>query len=241
MTIEEGDEEESDEDGAALAQVSSACQAATPLLILILILILTRKRLALAWLRIVRLLPPPLPLPSHPLSWPPILVLTVPCLSSRSVSQCGKGLMTMGFEVPLGGDGGDDGDSCLDVFFGYVRRGIANEVLRALRRWALDGSERDSEGNTAVHIAAIHGSKHIVEVALCVCICARLHACGGIWAWLGAACTQLKACCAWAALGEGGLRLLEPQSRGADAGRLCAGHGSHGPGGAHQGAGLGSI
>jgi len=42
------------------------------------------------------------------------------------------------FEVPLGGDG-DDGESCLDVFFGYVRRGIANEVLRAVRRCALDG------------------------------------------------------------------------------------------------------
>ena len=118
--------------------------------------------------------------------------------------------MTMGFEVPLGGDGGDDGDSCLDVFFGYVRRGIANEVLRALRRWALDGSERDAEGNTAVHIAAIHGGKHIVEVASCCCMRARVHASASMWAWLGAACNQLIACCARAALGEGGLRLLEP-------------------------------
>jgi hypothetical protein len=31
-------------------------------------------------------------------------------------------------------------------------------------RWALDGSERDSQGNTAVHIAAIHGNKSIVEL-----------------------------------------------------------------------------
>jgi len=89
----------------------------------------------------------------------------------ETLAQCGKGLMTLGFEVPLGGDGGEDGDSCLEVFFGYVRRGIANEVLRALRRWALDGSERDAQGNTAVHIAAIHGSKHIVEVAACVHAC----------------------------------------------------------------------
>ena len=69
----------------------------------------------------------------------------------------------MGFQVPLGGDS-EEGDSCLEVFFGYVRRGIANEVLRAVRRWALDGSERDGDGNTAVHIAAIHGSTSIVEV-----------------------------------------------------------------------------
>ncbi len=33
-----------------------------------------------------------------------------------------------------------------------------------VRRWALDGSERDSQGNTAVHIAAIHGNKSIVEL-----------------------------------------------------------------------------
>ena len=80
------------------------------------------------------------------------------------LEQCGKGLMTMGFEVPLGGGGGEEEDSCLDVFFRYVRRGIGNEVLRAVRRWALDGSERDGEGNTAVHIAAIHGHKQIVDL-----------------------------------------------------------------------------
>ena len=27
-----------------------------------------------------------------------------------------------------------ESESCLDIFFGYVRRGIANEVLRAVRR-----------------------------------------------------------------------------------------------------------
>jgi hypothetical protein len=27
-----------------------------------------------------------------------------------------------------------EAESCLDIFFGYVRRGIANEVLRAVRR-----------------------------------------------------------------------------------------------------------
>jgi hypothetical protein len=53
------------------------------------------------------------------------------------LGQCGKGLMTMGFAVPLGGDAADDGESCLDIFYGYVRRGDSNEVLRAVRRWAL--------------------------------------------------------------------------------------------------------
>jgi len=80
------------------------------------------------------------------------------------LGRCGKGLMTMGFQVPLGGGDGEEGDSCLEVFFGYVRRGISNEVLRAVRRWALDGSERDGDGNTAVHIAAIHGNTNIVEL-----------------------------------------------------------------------------
>ena len=79
------------------------------------------------------------------------------CGEEGILGQCGKGLMTMGFQVPLGGDS-EEGDSCLEVFFGYVRRGIANEVLRAVRRWALDGSERDGDGNTAVHIAAIHAA-----------------------------------------------------------------------------------
>jgi len=90
MTIEEGDEEESDEDGAALAQVSSACQAATPLLILILILILTRKRLALAWLRIVRLLPPPFHSPPIPCpGLPSLSSLCHACLRAlyRSVAR----------------------------------------------------------------------------------------------------------------------------------------------------------
>jgi|LauGreDrversion2_3_1035106.scaffolds.fasta_scaffold11751_2 hypothetical protein len=99
----------------------------------------------------------------------------------ETLAKSGKGLMTMGFEVPLGGDGGEDGDSCLEVFFGYVRRGIANEVLRALRRWALDGSERDAQGNTAVHIAAIHGSKHIVEVAARVYACVYARECFRGW------------------------------------------------------------
>lgn len=148
------------------------------------------------------------------------------CGEDGVLGQCGRGLMTMGFQVPLGGDG-DEGDSCLEVFFGYVRRGIANEILRAVRRWALDGSERDGDGNTAVHIAAIHGNTSIVEVRKTSDTCTLGHPRPSLPPQPHASCRPSRSCFRArnqrasgnsmdaadgsfvAAPGQGGLRLLE--------------------------------